>query len=80
MTNSVQNQNLTDANESMNLERRIMNNSHQAPGVASNRGRSDGTFNPKPFIVVKPQLSGPNNLGLAAVEASESAEKVKVDD
>jgi hypothetical protein len=36
MTSSVQNQNLTDVNDSINLERRIMNNSHQAPGSAAN--------------------------------------------
>jgi len=80
MTSSVQNQNLTDVNDSINLERRIMNNSHQAPGNVANQGPSAGTFNPSPSIIVKPKLSSNENLEVAPVPVSETAEKVKVDD
>jgi hypothetical protein len=80
MTNSVQNQNLTDVNDSINLERRIMNNSHQAPGNVANQGPTAGTFNPSPSIIVKPKLESKENLEVAAVPVSETTEKVKVDD
>jgi hypothetical protein len=80
MTSSVQNQNLTDVNDSINLERRIMNNSHQAPGNAANQGPAAGTFNPSPLIIVKPKLENIENQEVAAVPVSETTEKVKVDD
>ena len=80
MTSSVQNQNLTDVNDSINLERRIMNNSHQAPGNVVNQGPAAGTFNPSPLIIVKPKLESKENQEVAVVPVSETTEKVKVDD
>ena len=79
MTSSVQNQNLTDVNDSINLERRIMNNSHQAPGNMANQGHGVGTFNPSPSIIVKAKLDSKENLEVTAVPVSET-ENVKVDD
>ena len=46
----------------------------------ANQGPSAGTFNPGPSIIVKPKLSSQENLEVAAVPVSETAEKVKVDD